>query len=492
PKKRIAIIGAGTAGVATLKTFLVDIPEEARQGWEVVVFEQRYGVGGVWLSDSDPLPEPPELPETPLYPELRTNTPHPTMTIPHFTFRPETPLFPRHDAVQQYHADVLSHFNLTSHVRLLSRVVEARWTDGQWEVLVEDRSQERSAELARWEFDHLVVANGHYHYPSEPDIEGLDIWRVREDKQILHSIYFRRGKDFSGRNVLVVGGGSSSRDAARQILPFANSSIYPGIPREQPVPGITYKPAITRFAPAGVEFADGTAAAGVDTVLLATGYAVRVPFLTRGGRLPVLAPAEQAGDDGQLSTCLRYVRPLFRHVFALDAALPPTALAFVGLPVFVANAPSSTAQALLVAHAIADSAVLPSRKAMLADLHAQEERLRAVGYDPAYVGHRLIPLPGSSDTDASAAYQDALVRILQDAGYGGRGAIPPVGTNFTENWRRIGRENGVLLRRGWERVEEGGSRSVQEWVGGVRTEKQWADVMRKLVRWEEEKEKGEG
>lgn len=48
PHKRIAIIGGGTAGVTTLKTLLTDIPLEKRGGWEVVLFEQRAGVGGVW------------------------------------------------------------------------------------------------------------------------------------------------------------------------------------------------------------------------------------------------------------------------------------------------------------------------------------------------------------------------------------------------------------------------------------------------------------
>jgi hypothetical protein len=46
--KRVAIVGAGTAGVSTLKTLLVDIPENLRRGWEVVVFEQRADVGGIW------------------------------------------------------------------------------------------------------------------------------------------------------------------------------------------------------------------------------------------------------------------------------------------------------------------------------------------------------------------------------------------------------------------------------------------------------------
>jgi NADPH-dependent glutamate synthase beta subunit-like oxidoreductase len=46
-KKSIAIIGAGTAGLATLKT-IFDLPKEVTANWDVVVFEKRWDVGGVW------------------------------------------------------------------------------------------------------------------------------------------------------------------------------------------------------------------------------------------------------------------------------------------------------------------------------------------------------------------------------------------------------------------------------------------------------------
>ena len=46
--KRVAIIGAGTAGLATLKTFIHDIPKPDGQRWEIELFEQRSGLGGIW------------------------------------------------------------------------------------------------------------------------------------------------------------------------------------------------------------------------------------------------------------------------------------------------------------------------------------------------------------------------------------------------------------------------------------------------------------
>jgi len=97
--KRVAIIGAGTSGLAALKTFVHDIPKPEGQRWEIELFEQRDGLGGVWLVSSTflrssrfqtdqlvyrcRLPDDgsaryPHVPQTPLYPHLHTNTPAPT------------------------------------------------------------------------------------------------------------------------------------------------------------------------------------------------------------------------------------------------------------------------------------------------------------------------------------------------------------------------------------------------------------------------------
>lgn len=47
PSKSIAIVGAGSAGLAALKTFL-DLPEKTRANWDIILYEQRKDVGGIW------------------------------------------------------------------------------------------------------------------------------------------------------------------------------------------------------------------------------------------------------------------------------------------------------------------------------------------------------------------------------------------------------------------------------------------------------------
>jgi len=43
----IAVIGAGSAGLAMLKTVL-DFPQEVRESWTIDVFDEREDTGGVW------------------------------------------------------------------------------------------------------------------------------------------------------------------------------------------------------------------------------------------------------------------------------------------------------------------------------------------------------------------------------------------------------------------------------------------------------------
>ena len=48
PDKRIAIVGGGTSGIVMLKTLVEDLPKDVTRTWEIVLFEQRNEVGGIW------------------------------------------------------------------------------------------------------------------------------------------------------------------------------------------------------------------------------------------------------------------------------------------------------------------------------------------------------------------------------------------------------------------------------------------------------------
>ncbi|KAI0642999.1 FAD/NAD-P-binding domain-containing protein [Trametes meyenii] len=498
PSKSIAIVGAGSGGIAILKT-IFDLPQEVRQDWEVVLYDQRRDVGGLWLEDlPGPLPQPPALPESPVYPLLRTNTPHPTMTYPNFTYPPFTPLFPGHQFVQKYHYDYAKHHGLLSHIRLHHRVASANWEgdaqSGRWDVEVHrlDPTNHRGEPLnvLRKSFDHLIVANGHNHYPHVPQWEGTEGWLANTPegtprREIIHSIYYRLPEKYTNRTVVIIGAGASGRDASLQVGKFARVAYQSLTPNTEPTPGanVIPKPRISHFTNDSIVFEDGTSLEDVDSLILGTGYEFRVPLLSKSDT-PILAVDPDTTFNSTtaptLISNLRYIFPLYRHIFSLAPGLPATALAFIGLPVLVANCPSDIAQSLLVAHALADPSILPNRAGALADLVAREETLRGEGLDPYYVGHRLIS-PSETDHD----YQDSLVEYLKDVG-----ALPKDTPKFVEEWRRLGRAQSRLLGRGWERAVQLGQ--DREWLDGVETEAQWADLLTRLAEWQQAYEKEHG
>jgi hypothetical protein len=95
------------------------------------------------------------------------------VTIPQFPFPPGTVLFPNHTFIYQYHKSIVSHWNLSSYIRLSHEVLAADWhgdkVSGHWQLTTLDHTNNRTAHAR---FDHLIVATGHNHYPNEPRFQG--------------------------------------------------------------------------------------------------------------------------------------------------------------------------------------------------------------------------------------------------------------------------------------------------------------------------------
>ncbi|KAF9263242.1 FAD/NAD(P)-binding domain-containing protein [Marasmius fiardii PR-910] len=486
--KSIAIVGAGSAGLGILKTIL-NLPEDLRSGWDIILYEQRRNVGGIWLPDPNP-PDPPNLPETPLYPRLMTNTPHPTMTYPGSPFPPGTPLFAGHEYVEQYHIDYASQHNLTRFIHLNHTVHAAGWlgngTHGQWDVEVHRKFDGEIQEVVRRKFDHLIVASGHNQYPRLPEWNGTEDWLANSPtggfkREFIHSIFYRLPEHYTNKTVVLVGNGASGGDISMQLGPLTKTyqSLKEGV---EPIPGsnVIVKPTISHFNSSSIIFTDGSSLESVDTVIAATGYTYLVPFLTRAptdsDAVPVLSTSPQTHENcttaSSLVTNLRYVFPLYRHLISLSPQLPPTALSFVGLPVLVANCPSDIAQSLFLAHVLADPSILPSRDEMMDNLVDRENQLRRLGYDPYIVGHRMV----GGDEEAQD-YQDELVDYLK-----AQNKLPNDGKKFVEQWRRDTRNNSFLLRRAWNHLLAEGQ--AETWLDGIETESQWAEMMRRLADWQ--------
>ena len=319
PARRVAVIGAGAAGLCAAKHLL-------GRGIEVVVFELGSHIGGLWVYEND-------NGLSGAYQSLHVNSENRVTAYKDFPFPDSAPIYPDHVQMARYLEAYADRFGLRPHIRFRSPVSAVeRLPDQSWMVQLADGVREQ--------FDAVVVASGHQGVPSHPpfaqDFTG----------EYLHSHSYRVPDLFKGKHVLVVGAGNSACDIASDICTVTASTtmaarspvllmprMFLGVPTSR-VLGRLEKPWLpwpvrrwfretiarmahgrmeqwgfvtpkTRTHPAGhhllighfiwnritarpgvakiegdtVFFADGTSAR-YDTMIAATGYEVHLPFLS--------------------------------------------------------------------------------------------------------------------------------------------------------------------------------------------------------------------
>ncbi|MFI2366162.1 flavin-containing monooxygenase [Promicromonospora sp. NPDC019610] len=192
---KIAVVGAGFAGLATAKTL-------REFDHEVTVFEKAPDVGGVWSA-------------TRRYSGLRTQNNKDSYAFSDLPMPRDYPEWPTGEQVQAYLERYVAKFELRPYLRLATEVVRAELTDAEdgWMVTARRIGAPVSAPER---FDHLVVANGIFSDPVFPQYEGYaDL--VRAGGKLVASSQLNNLEDARGKNVVVVGYGKSACDVAAEI-----------------------------------------------------------------------------------------------------------------------------------------------------------------------------------------------------------------------------------------------------------------------------------
>jgi len=144
---RIAIIGAGPSGIATGHELL------ARGFTEFTIFEKSDAVGGTWHLHS--------------YPGLACDVWAHSYT---FSYAPNpdwSASFVEQPEIEAYLQRCATEFGLDPHIRLNTRITEARYRgDGVWQLASEGGEA--------FEFDVVINAMGNQHTPLFPDVKGID------------------------------------------------------------------------------------------------------------------------------------------------------------------------------------------------------------------------------------------------------------------------------------------------------------------------------
>ena len=184
-----AVIGAGSSGIAAVKTL-------HERGIDVQCFETSDRVGGNWVFGN-------KNGMSAAYRFLHINTSRERMQYSDFPMPKSYPDFPRHDQIAEYFDAYVDHFGFRDRIRFENGVERAeKLPDGTWELSTQDGRTSR--------FDMLLVANGHHwdkRWP-EPAFPGADEFRGLQ----MHAHDYVDNDFLKDKDVVILGMGNSAMD----------------------------------------------------------------------------------------------------------------------------------------------------------------------------------------------------------------------------------------------------------------------------------------
>ncbi|XP_011497965.1 PREDICTED: flavin-containing monooxygenase FMO GS-OX4-like [Ceratosolen solmsi marchali] len=349
---RIAVIGAGAAGLAAIRRSCCSA--------EVVCYEKSDKVGGTWVYVPETGNDAYGLPiHSSMYESLRTNLPKEVMGYPDYLIPENRKSYIHHDEILAFLNDYCTHFQLRDKIKFLHNVelvepigAEEKGTGSNWKLRVRDL---RKSTVTEEFFDAVMVCNGHYFKPSLPRLKGHETFKGQQ----MHSHDYRRPEPFADKRVVVIGAGPSGMDLALEISKKAKRVILSHHLKETILTkfpnNVVQKKDVVELKDNSAVFQDGTSEEA-DIIFYCTGYEYSFPFLSESCEIKV--------NDNMIT-------PLWKHVIAIEN---PT-LVFIGIPFYVCAFSMFDLQVRFVLRYLNKEKELPTRDSMLLD-ESQEKNSR--------------------------------------------------------------------------------------------------------------------
>jgi hypothetical protein len=200
--KTVAVIGAGPAGLPTIKSFI-------DQGFEVTAFDRCEDVGGNWrFNDSTG--------HSSVFETTHIISSKYTSEYEDFPLPKDSPDYPSHVQLLRYFRAYATEFGLHQHIQFRTTVTHAEPVEAhRWRLTWQTEDGSTQSKV----FDALCVASGHHHTPRWPEYPG------QFTGEYIHSHDYKRAANFAGKRVLVIGGGNSACDVAVETARVSRKTV---------------------------------------------------------------------------------------------------------------------------------------------------------------------------------------------------------------------------------------------------------------------------
>ncbi len=285
--KKIAIIGAGPSGLAQMRAFQsaaqkgADIPE-------IVCFETQDDWGGLWnytwRTGVDEYGEPVHCS---MYRYLWSNGPKEGLEFADYSFEEhfgrQIASYPPRAVLFDYIKGRVEKANVRKWIRFRTPVRHVSYNEAldTFTITAHDLLKDHEYEE---DFDHVIVASGHFSTPNVPRFDGFATFNGR----ILHAHDFRDALEFKNKDLLLIGTSYSAEDIGSQCWKYGCKSITVSH-RTSPM-GYNWPdnwsevPLLQKVEGNTATFKDGSTK-DVDAIILCTGYQHSFAFLPDGLRL---------------------------------------------------------------------------------------------------------------------------------------------------------------------------------------------------------------
>ncbi|KAI9046091.1 flavin-containing monooxygenase [Aspergillus affinis] len=191
PFRQVVIIGAGFGGLAMACEL-----KRKLNFHDFIIYERNPGLGGTWYDNN--------------YPGAAADIPG---SVYQLSFAPEpnfTHAFPDRQQLHNYMLDVAQRFHILPHLECNVAWVGSTWLEDRKCWIVELQNTQTGERYVQ-ECAVLISAIGHMVDPKRFDVPGKETFQG----QIIHSSKWTNEVDLKGKNVVVLGNGST----AVQIVP---------------------------------------------------------------------------------------------------------------------------------------------------------------------------------------------------------------------------------------------------------------------------------